>query len=394
MKNWKSDINQKYPRLYLGASILGSLDFSRSLFLVYFGSIGFSGTQTGVFQAALFWTSFLLELPSGVFADRYGRKRSLVAGYLALMATFVTFATAKTFAATLGGFMLCGAGFAFISGAGAALFYDGLKEAGRVESHLGWLARTRGLSTVALGGSILAGGFIYAMAPTAIFWATAVSLTLALLLISKVPEPRGHEEHQKGPGTIQALGEFFKDRPGRELLIFLGGMALIEMACTPFFIFSQTMFHARGVSEWQISLILGGGFLISAIAQILAARAGHIPVERLVGVTGSLVAASLAAIHSAPGIWSLVLLSAAVNSLPAFMFVHTDQYIQDHCESRIRASLLSVQSFVNAILIGFSYFLIGTLSDRLGMERTLAWLSLCVIAGIGLVTWHFKRVRP
>jgi len=395
VKKWREDKTQKYPRLYQWSTVLGGLDFSRSLFLVYFASLGFSGTQTGIFQATLFWTTFALELPTGILADKYGRKRSLSLGMAAMVFTFVILANARSFPVVLIGFVFWGAAFALLSGSGSALLYDGLKESGRLELHLNWLARVRSLGTIALGTSILAGGFLYDFAAPSIFWASAVTASLGFVLIQFVPEPLVHEAslESRPLGTIAALRDFFSDHSGRNLLIFLFGMAAIEMAVTPFFIFSQNLFHEQGVCERNVSFILGGGFFLTSLAQAYSPRARHIPVLVLVATIGLIVAVALGILAMGPRLWVQIVLFGVVNTLPSFLYVHTDQYVQDHCESHIRASLLSVQSFANAVLIGASYLGIGLLSDKIGMAKTLSLLSLPLILGILLVALHFRRAK-
>jgi MFS family permease len=393
MKTWSNDRAQKYPRLYQWSAVFGGLDFSRSLFLIYFASLGFSGTQSGVLQATLFWSSFLLELPSGIFADKYGRKKSISIGMAGLVATFVVLATAKTFAAAILGFVLWGGSFAFISGAGSALLYDGLKESGRLDSHLGWLSKIRSLGTLSMGASIVAGGFMYEMLPVSVFWASAAAAAIGFTLIWPVPEPKVHESAAQQPGTIKSLRLFFNHSKGRDLLVFLGGMAAIEMAITPFFIFSQSLFHSQGLSEKSVSVILGGGFLISAIAQAAAVRAKNFSLMTMVTFIGLTVMLGLGSLALGPALPLQVFIFVIVNTLPLFLFVHTDQYIQDACDSHIRASLLSVQSFVNAVFIGISYLSIGMVSDKIGMMKTLACLGLPALAGIALIYLHFARIR-
>ncbi|NJL24008.1 MAG: MFS transporter [Calothrix sp. SM1_5_4] len=393
MKSWKAQSGDKYPLLYQWSTVIGGLDFSRSIFLIYFSALGFSGTQTGWLQAALFWTSFALEIPSGIFADKFGRKISISGGFLLFALAHTVLATATTFTAALVGFVFWGAAFAFLSGAASALLYDGLKEAGRLDSHIHWLARTRSIGTVAMGLAIMCGGVLYDIAPAAVFWATAAAATLGLVLIQPVPEPRVHGSAPESPSTLKALGIYFGRPTGRNLLIFLAGMAAIEMAVTPFFIFSQNLFSQEGLSPTRVSLILGGGFLASSLAQSQAAKARSVPVGRLVAAGGLAIVLALSSFALVPAWPVQVALFALLNVVPAFLYVHTDQYIQEHCESHIRASVLSVQSFANSVLVGFAYLGVGVVSDRLGLAVALALLTVPVVFGLALVAGHFKRIE-
>ncbi len=392
MKTWKDDGQERFARLYQWSAIFGGLDFSRSLFLVYFLSLGFSGAETGILQAALFWSSFALEVPSGVFADRFGRKRSVVLGLCTLMITFIVLANVNSIFGALLGFALWGASFAFISGAGPALLYDGLKESGRLSTHLHWMSRTRSLSTAGIALSIFIGGYLYGYSPTLIFWASAASAAVALILLWPVPEPTVCEG---GPrqGVMRSLTGFLRTPSGRRLMVFMAGMGAIEMAHTPFFVFSQILFKEAGLPSAQISWILGSGFLLSAVAQRLAPRFASLTLHRLVIGVVALVVLAFAGLGLNPSLPFLILIFLAVNAIPQILLVHTDQYIQDHCDSQIRASLLSVQSFTSSLMIGVSYLTMGFAIDHLGAVRALALLSIPVILGGAIVSVHLLRAQ-
>ncbi|MCB5237667.1 MFS transporter [Niallia circulans] len=54
-----------------------SLAIFSAIFYVYLSSKGFSYLEINYFSIAFWLSSFLTEIPAGVFSDRYGRKRSL-----------------------------------------------------------------------------------------------------------------------------------------------------------------------------------------------------------------------------------------------------------------------------------------------------------------------------
>ena len=61
-------------KFYYTLSILMSLDVQRSLFVLYLLQLGITQGEIGVLQSFLFFSSVALEIPSGLLADRYGRK--------------------------------------------------------------------------------------------------------------------------------------------------------------------------------------------------------------------------------------------------------------------------------------------------------------------------------
>lgn len=387
---WDGSELNKISRLYTIATVVGSLDFSRSLFMVYLLAQGLSSKELGILQALLFWTSFIFEVPTGIVADRFGRKTSVLLGYGALAVTFTLLSSVTTFTSGLMTFFLWGIAFAFVSGANSAFLYDGLREAGVIEKHIKVMVRVRSLNTIAMAVAILLGGFLYAWHASSIFWISAICATTGLILFLPLPEPRV-DRGLTVSHLCRALHQFFMSPRGRNLMIFMVAMSLIEMMSTPFYIFSQLSFSAAGWSSEQIGALMGAGFLVSALAQWAAPRFQR-ATPRLHVVIVALILTGLLWVN-----WAFesslirVTVFFLVNGISAFLFVHSDQYILDHCESSIRASLLSVQSFLNAVMIGLSYILIGRVGEILPMSTGLSLLGLPVLFSVVMIVWHARR---
>lgn len=80
-------------------------------------------------------TLFLAEIPSGYFADRLGRKKSILLGAVLELASVVVLYTATNYGLLLVAHILIGLGTAFISGADSALLYDTLLELEREKEY-------------------------------------------------------------------------------------------------------------------------------------------------------------------------------------------------------------------------------------------------------------------
>jgi MFS family permease len=87
---------------------------------------GMTAEQYGVLQAIYYLAVVAVEVPSGIAADRIGRKATLVAGALLSAAGCFVFAGAAGFWQFAAGEILFAMGTASISGADSALLYDSL----------------------------------------------------------------------------------------------------------------------------------------------------------------------------------------------------------------------------------------------------------------------------
>src|SRR3989338_5032267 len=63
--------------LYLSYIFL-SISFYGPILILFLQSKGLSFQDIGFLSVAIYTTSFLLEYPTGIFADKYGRKLSLL----------------------------------------------------------------------------------------------------------------------------------------------------------------------------------------------------------------------------------------------------------------------------------------------------------------------------
>jgi MFS family permease len=153
------------------------------LFL-YFRQHGIDEGSYGEIVGAYYLAMFLSEVPTGVLADRLGRRPMLVAGPLLLAFGFATLLIWPTYLGFLAGEVLLGLGHAVLSGPPAALLYETLAEHGQQHRFLAIESRLSALRLLGTGSAFLLGG---ALARTeggydATIVATALGCLLAALL--------------------------------------------------------------------------------------------------------------------------------------------------------------------------------------------------------------------
>ena len=122
------NIKKQIGRLYSSA-IFGQLSLSGA-WVAILASRGFSLAQIGFAETIFHIVSILFEIPSGVLADVFGRKKTLVISCLMRMAGDIVMIFSNNFAMvciSIGLHALC---YNFSSGSGDALAYDSLKSVG------------------------------------------------------------------------------------------------------------------------------------------------------------------------------------------------------------------------------------------------------------------------
>lgn len=87
---------------------------------------GLTLPEVGIIQAIIFFSTFLLEVPTGIVADKFGRKNSILVGTISHVLALTIFVTAPTFLLFTISAIFTGAAWALISGAEEAYIDDTL----------------------------------------------------------------------------------------------------------------------------------------------------------------------------------------------------------------------------------------------------------------------------
>ena len=146
---------------------------------------GLTLVQISLIESIVIGSIFLLEVPTGILADRIGRKWSIFCSTFLLMCAEFIFIFARDFAWYVVIAALTGAGFAFASGAVEALLYDSLPETDREPAMKRALGRVNSFSQIAFVIAPIIGGLIIGDASAENF-IPAIALTVVALLIGLV----------------------------------------------------------------------------------------------------------------------------------------------------------------------------------------------------------------
>ncbi len=365
-----------YPTQH-NVSLLQIFQFMRGLQL--FGAVavpfylewgGLDYTRMFVLEGAFSLFMFLLEVPTGTIADRFGRKVSLVVGALVTGTALLIFGLVRSYALFFVANFLCAVGMTCMSGADQALLYDTLLAEERPEEGRRILSRFQAIGTIGLlvgfpVGSLIAGSSIV---PRPQSLALTFVLSGAVLLLSAIPllfivePPRAEKVQRPLRAGIEGVRALLK--PG-DLRRFTLNYALIS--ATGFFMFWFYQSLAREASvpvAWNG--LLGAG--INVVGVILLWNASRL--EARFGLPRLLLASALL-----PGILYLGLGTFRAPSFAfpaAFLIVGMkllrapllSDLINRVVESRNRATMLSGVSMLERAVVFILYPLVGAAADR------------------------------
>ncbi len=182
----------------------------KAVFVFVFLARGLSMAEILLLQTIFTAAAFALEVPTGAWADRLGRRRSMRLGSLLMAVASVGYFLAPGFITLALCEISFAAGLTLTSGADSAYLYDQLKSVGRTSEYPRREAAANAAKYVGLGVAAAAGGLLaYVRSPDATFLVTAVTCAGAFGVTFFFPATSGRSRssvaHSRGPGLLLGM---------------------------------------------------------------------------------------------------------------------------------------------------------------------------------------------
>ncbi|WP_280314694.1 MFS transporter [Nocardia abscessus] len=163
---------------------IGELIPLYALYALLFADHGMSTGQISLLFAIWSTTAFLLEVPSGAWADTVSRRGLLVLSGVLLTAGFALWTAAPSFAGFAAGFVLWGTSGALASGTFEALLYDDLAARGESGAYPRILGYTRAGAEAAVVVAIVAATPLYLYGGYALVGWSSVAIAAVHTLVA------------------------------------------------------------------------------------------------------------------------------------------------------------------------------------------------------------------
>lgn len=379
--------------LFLNSFSIGMLTPLLTLLLLDKGlSLAAVPLAVGLYSAVV----VAFELPSGMAADRWGRKNCFLVSQALLLPGLGLLALGQGMAAVLAAMAFQGLARAFSSGSLDALVVEEFLLKNGAGALPKCTARISALTSIGLAMGCLAGGGVYAL--TGRMW-TALALKGALVLVllalsaglEEHPVERGQEEPNpavqlaaalRSPGLVRALVLWSA--------VFAPALFAVEVFYQPRF---EQLLNSSAAG-WALGTLSAGAFYASAAGAVLAPRLMRRPtLGRLLGVS-ALVGAGLMALSAAgtPVLFvAFYFLFYVVNGSTDYL---TSTLMNEAAPPSQRATLLSASS-LTLQLGGLAASPLLSAGAAVGTIPQV-WLAAGGALTVGMLAWlavHLLRAR-
>ena len=390
----RSNIGRNY--LFIG---LTYVDVTRGLWMIWLTLRGFSLVQLGIMEGIFHLTSFLMEVPTGLVADVYGRRTSRALGRILFLGSLAMLYYSRSMTVQCLGFALTAIGYNLESGAGEALVYDSLKELGaegtykRITGINNVIFETGSIVSLVVGGYVAHNfGYEWVFLP-----GLGVTVLAALVAVTFEEPSLGHEERRRlrDMGWAAAVVEQARQsaavvRENPRIAAVILFTELVMMFITSLFFYLQTHWKAAGWSEARIGLSLAFGSAASVVAGLAAHRT-----EKIIGIRGIVLTFPVLLILCLWGV-GLTRFTAVFFALTGFvdgvLYVAMLDYLNKLIPSERRATILSFQSMAFSLYMIAFFPVIGLVGEKWGLKT--AFIGMAAVASLLYGGYLILGARP
>lgn len=335
------------------------------LFTLWFDDNGVGVAQLSIVFVMWATAVLVLEIPSGVLADRVDRRRLLATAFVLRAIGITVWLVEPSLTGLLIGGALWAVHEAVASGAWEALIHDELeavgaeREYGVVIARVGQFSNGGTAAAAVISTPLLGLGLDLA----ALGWMTAAMHAVSIAIVLTLPDVRWVVERSRraADGTAATSSRstlrLLRQRAvGIPVLVgaFIGGLAIIDE-------YVPLLARGRGLDDTWIPLVFLSVWIGLLVGGEIAARQPMIsPAVIAVLVAIGSVGTGIALVTDT--IWTLPLMAVAYAAIE-LTWVAADARLQARVPAHIRATVTSVREFGVGGVAGIALAVIGLMAD-------------------------------
>jgi len=359
---------------------------------------GLTLTQASLVDVTFFVAAAFGEVPTGIVADKFGRKTSLTVGAAVMSVGILGWTFAPTLPLIMLSYLGMGIGFTFLSGAEDALFYESIQLAGRADDYTGLVGRAEAVMLGALAIGSVASGLLASIDLTLPMLVCGLSLMVMLGVVLAFKEPQteaqsGGQARKSFGGILRQSFALMRARP--TLLYPMLYLALVPLAA----FITETLFLQPQALSLGVPLA-GIGVLVMAVQLTNMVASNWSDRFKVRFGEGGLI-------YTAPVlILASLIVLAAFQKLPVLVFIAVIGFfasvirpillnrIQNEVSDDVRATIISMNSLMFTVVGAVSQPTLGFVADQSGFPA--AYIGLA--SGLGILTafllWKSRHYFP
>ena len=349
----KLNIKKQLGLLYI-SNFLFNIPIAGAAWVLLLVADGYSLIQVGFAETVFHIVSLLAEIPSGMFADVLGRKKSLMVSCIMTMLSAAVRGFIPGFAAVCVSVGFSALSYNFISGSDSALAYDSLLEEGQENKYDKYISTQTAIYRISNGIATLFAGVAVIMGTrNAQILSLGISLVNLIFLLflreNKVILKKTNDTLAKRiRDVISGSFGFLKGNKKVAGLIFrnalVGGIDVLLL------FFLQAKLPMTGIPDWSLGpllFIMSMGGILGALA---ARKVKKLTLGKLFVFCLSL--ALLGLVSEFTGVWYIMTVGGFLTAFADDLIqIRSDIALNQMVPPEQRATLISVNSFCFSLIM-------------------------------------------
>ncbi len=363
-----------FLRRYYLYQLVGTSNFFQAMFYVYYEQrAGVDLAAILLIQAAYTALRAALDMPFGALADRTSRRWCLAGNSIAVVIGSMALLVRPSLLTVCVAEALFAIGSALRSGADSALLYDTLHADGHDGRYPTAESRGQAMASIGSGTTAVVGGLLAAVDLGLPYFAT-IALSIAGLVTALRLDERRHVATTRVRGHMRDAARLALRTPALRWSI---GVAVLAITASHVFYYLQQPFlQSIGVP------VAAFGVVFALIKLVTAWVAGI--AHRVDGALGQRRTTALMLAVPVVGLGGMALATSPLGAawmltrglLDGLWMPLANVYVNRRVDSRLRATLLSLQSVLARLSLSAALGLLGVASTRLDL-----WVTLTISAG-------------
>lgn len=363
--------------------------FGIGVAVIFMLALGMDLSQVSVALSIFLIFSIIGQVPSGIFADKFGYKVALLSGAIVVLIGTLLFATAVDVWWFYVAHAFLGFGASMKQGADYALLYESLKKDGRQKDYKKVAGRVDFAMNVFGVGASIAGGFLYTYNMRWPFYAEAILVVLGIIAILMLKEPVKRATKESDWQQFKnSINYAFKTPKFSKIFIFsalIGSIALITIQ------YAQPVYKNLGINEAYFGLIGAGLFILRGLGSLYSEKLGKIfSVDKYLVLHSAVFGLFLILIQKTSNVLAVLLILSIFFFLRGIYNPTIGAFINDKVKSTMRATMLSINSQILSIVTAIMLFITGWLASNYDLNS--AFFVISVLSSL-LVIFYVVMVR-
>ena len=353
------------------------------IIVLFFEKHGLSLTQIMILQATYSFTVAVLEIPSGFFADIYGRRLSLFYGSILTFIGYLIFSFFSGFNEFFIAEILLGIGGSLISGADSALIYDTLLQLKKDEDYTKVEGKNYGIGNVSEGIAGIIGGFLAITSLDLPVYIQTFVLFFSIPISYSLVEPESSYKLAKSIKSIWLVVKetFFEKNKLKWYIIYSSSMGIgtlsIAWFVQPFLIEIETPLFYYGIIWAGLNIITG---ITSYYSYLFKHKNLLIYISLIMVISFILLGYNIS-------MYGLIFI-VFIYLIRGIITPTLRNLININSTSERRATVLSLRSFIIRISFAIIAPILGYITDY--SDISFVFYSLAMIVGLSSILAVYK----